>query len=242
MHWLSFGGGVNSMALAILLHQGKVEGVTDWAAIFADTGNEKDATYEYVKNWAIPWFKEVGVPFVTVSPPETVLERWQRLNVTGSRTLRTCTAHAKIRPINRFLKNGNEGIQIVGIDAGEAHRARAADKRYPLVELDIDRDGCAEIIAGAGLPVPEKSGCWMCPFMRVGEVLALAKNEPEKFEIIAALEEASKIAHPVDPGKDRAQWHNKPCKYWRDRAHLEESQLDLGFIYEPEPPCGCYDG
>ena len=230
------------MALAILLQQGKVAGVAEWSALFADTGNEKDATYDYIEKWAAPWFREVGVPFVTVKPPETVLERWQRLNVVGSRMLRMCTDHAKIRPINRFLKANGGGVQLIGIDAGEAHRARANDKRFPLVELDIDRDECVDIIQAKGMPVPVKSGCWMCPFMRVGEVLALAKNEPEKFETIAALEEATKIAHPTEPGKDRAQWNGKSCSYWRDRAHLEESQLDLGFVLEQEPPCGCYDG
>ncbi len=241
MHWLSYGGGVNSTALAILLQQGKVPGVgDDWTAIFADTGDEQPETYRFMEEWMIPWFLEIGKPLVIVKAAETVLGRWQRLSCVGSRMLRTCTDHAKIRPIDRHLKGKEVTGQLIGIDAGEAHRARVQDgKLYPLVDLDIDRDDCVKIIEEAGFPNPGKSGCWHCPFMRVSEVLDLARNRPDDFSKIEELEAASIKAHPVAAGTDRAQWGRKPARYWKRRSALEESQLDL---FESEVPCECYDG
>lgn len=249
-HWLSYGAGVNSTALAILLHQGKVEGVSGWKPIFSDTGNEKDETYRFLEDWARPWFREIRNPLITVNPPETVLERWQRLKVIGTIKFRACTDNAKITPMRQYIKefhgtarrrNIITATQLVGIDAGEAHRATRKEKngllqRYPLVELDIDREDCEEIIQEAGLPVPVKSGCWHCPFMRVAEVLELVRSRPDRMDLIEQLE----IEAEKDKGNFLCQFKGKPVSQWKKRAYLEDSQMDA-FIYEPEPPCGCFD-
>jgi len=240
MHWLSYGAGANSTALAILLHRGEVAGVgDDWQAIFADTGDEQDATYEWLEKWGKPWFLEIGKPLVVVRDKETVYERWWRLQVIGARRFRACTDHAKIRPIARHLKE-TPGVQLIGIDAGEAHRARRQDGiRYPLVEMDIDRDDCVEIIESAGISVPEKSGCWHCPFMRVAEIIEMARSRPELADKIEALEKRAELAHD---GYGLFQVGNHPIQYWRERAHDGGAWSDLPLFAESEPPCGCYDG
>lgn len=244
MIWLSYGAGVNSTALAVLLAKGEVPGVgEEWTPIFADTGDEKPDTYSWLERWGIPYLREIGHPLVTVRPKETVLERWQRLSVTGSRRIRSCTDEAKIRPQNAYRVEHGGGQELIGIDAGEAHRAtqrRGRDVRYPLVELDIDRDACVAIIVKAGIEVPPKSGCWHCPFMRVGEVLALAAKQPERFAVIEALEAAANAVHPSATGVPRTQWGDKPTSYWRERAVRMSQQQEA--IPEAEPPCGCYDG
>jgi hypothetical protein len=70
-----------------------------------------------------------------VRPEETILERWERLKVTGSRLLRGCTVEGKIKPIERHVAANGGGVQLIGVDAGEAHRM--PDRVRPLVDLDI---------------------------------------------------------------------------------------------------------
>jgi hypothetical protein len=251
-YWLSYGGGVNSTALAILLCEGALPELAPWRPIFADTGDEKDETYAYIEGVFRPYLARHGHELIVVRDKESVLGRWERLGVVGSRVLRTCTSHAKIRPIEACLARlGNlSDVQLIGIDYGESHRARPSlptdpyPKRYPLVELGIDRRGCAAIIRGTGLCLPVKSGCWHCPFMRKREVLELAKARPDRFLRIVELEEASIETHPVDPGKVRAQWAERPAAEWLALARREQEQavlFDLGSDPE-DAACGCYDG
>jgi len=244
--WLSYGAGVNSTALLIMLVEGKLPQYDPWRVVFADTGNEKDETYSYIERTVKQYLRAHGYMLEIVRPPETVLERWQRYHLVGSRVIRGCTEHAKIRPIEALLKAEGCLGQLLGIDAGEAHRAKSHPKdkwpkAYPLIDMDLDRDDCKEIIRAAGLCIPVKSGCWHCPFMRVGEVLALARERPDRMKQIEDLEADSIAAYPVTGDGVRAQWHQKPTTYWRARANGEIAQ---GMLFEmpADIPCGCYDG
>jgi len=235
-NWLSYGGGVNSTALAVLLCQGKITQYEPCRVLFADTGDEKDETYSYIRDYFQPYLSRHGRKLDICYPKETVLERWERLSVTGSRILRSCTVNAKIYPIGFFQKANGSGLQLIGIDAGESHRAKSRpDVIYPLVDMGIDRDGCASIITDAGLPVPVKSGCWHCPFARVREVLELVRKYPCRVERIARLEDAASAKH----GGLRTQWRDKTAREWMIRA-------SQGNIFDddddPPMPCDCYDG
>lgn len=240
-YWLSYGGGVNSTALAILMIQGRFPQYDPWRIVFSDTGDEKPETYAYIRDHFAPWLARHGKQLEIVKPTETVLERWERLKVTGSRTIRSCTENGKIIPIRDYVKNNGGGIQLIGIDAGEAHRM--PDSIRPLVDADIDRDECEAIIKAAGLPSPWKSGCWHCPFARVSEVIRLAKTDPCRFERIAKLEDAATAEHGPQPdGSPRSQWGDKPASYWRERAKQGDLFYDDGGIVDSDPHCGCYDG
>ena len=259
-YWLSYGGGVNSTALAVLLCEGKLPQYEPFRFVFSDTKDEKDETYAYISEVFVPYLARFGYQLETLSNHEGVLERWQRLKVVGSRTLRSCTDKAKIQPIQRHLReHGHPGDwQLIGIDIGEEHRAKpsyesdAWKKKYPLVELEIDRAGCEAIIRSAGLAIPPKSGCWHCPFMRVGEVIELALKRPDRFDAIVKLERESLVARPIPPfevaaGKVRAQWGEKPADYWRERALYPERfkrgrRIQEEFETPPDLPCGCFDG
>lgn len=251
--WLSYGGGVNSTALLLLLLQGKLPQCEPWRIVWADTRDEKDETYAYIYGTIQPLLHKHGRVLEIVCDKESVIARWERTSVVGSRLLRTCTDHAKIRPIGRHIKaHGAKGdVQLVGIDAGEEHRAKPSlptdpfPKRYPLVEAGIDREGCVGIIRDAGIAVPPKSGCWHCPFMRKAEVLALAKERPDRFGRILALEDASLRVHPLPEGvtrESRAHWHDRPAREWAAMACESNSSGPLFQEIDPDPPCACYDG
>ncbi len=252
IYWLSYGGGVNSTALLLLMLQGKLPQYTPMRFAWSDTRDEQDETYQYIDGVIRPLLRTYGAVLETVCDQESVLARWQRYSVIGSRMLRSCSDHAKIQPLQRHVTahtpRGYKAVQLLGIDAAESHRARPSlptdpfPKHYPLVDLDIDRDGCVAIIKEAGLPVPRKSGCWHCPFMRVAEVLALAKERPDRFQKIVSLEAASERANPPAPGMRRTHWGNRRAIEWSARACEENSSGPLFQDEHPDPPCACYDG
>jgi 3'-phosphoadenosine 5'-phosphosulfate sulfotransferase (PAPS reductase)/FAD synthetase len=253
MIWLSYGGGVNSTALTILLCEGRLPAYLPFEAIFADTGDEKPETYAYIDQQFRPYLERRGKTLHVCRDKESVLERWERLGVVGSRVLRTCTYHAKIQPLGKYVRERDaHPIYLVGIDADESHRAKPANleakdipKLYPLIDMGMSRSDCREVIRRAGLCVPAKSGCWHCMFARKREVLDLCRDRPDLAEQIVELEEASLDIHPLPLGKIRAQWGDRPARQWLAlaRAEREQGKLPLDIGSDPEEaPCGCYDG
>src|SRR5262245_23287727 len=59
---------------------------------------------------------------------------------------------------------------------------------YPLIALRLHRSDCVRIIADAGLPLPEKSSCWFCPYHRASYWSRMRRAEPELFAKSVALE------------------------------------------------------
>ena len=242
MHWLRYGGGRNSTALAILLCEGKLPQYEPFRITFSDTHDEKLETYAYIWDHFQPFVERHGRTLEVLQPKEGVLERFERLSVTGSRLIRACTDEGKVQPQRRYEKKAgyDVNIHLLGIHADEPNRSKFADAERPLVDLGINQKACEQIIRDAGLPVPVKSGCWHCPFMRVGEVIDLAANDPCRFQRIIDLEAASTEKHPPEPGKKRTHWGDKTAIEWRERA--------MGgalFAYEADDddiPCVCMDG
>ena len=181
---------------------------------------------------------------IVVRPKESVIERWERLSVTGSRIIRSCTEEAKIEPIAHFT--GPKAEVIIGFSMEESHRANKRKRskkedrilRYPLIEKEIDREDCKQIIEEAHLCLPIKSGCWCCPNLRVGEILDLVKKYPERAQRIERLERAAIEKHG-DNG-ERHQFHDRPMSYWFKRAANEEAQLIMFSALEETAPCECW--
>ena len=61
--FLSFGAGVQTTAMLIMLAQGKIHAD---AVIFADTGAEHPETYDYIERYDKPLCEKMGIPFLTV--------------------------------------------------------------------------------------------------------------------------------------------------------------------------------
>lgn len=196
---LSYGGGVNSTALMILLVKRKLP--LDYI-IFADTGSERPETYYYLKH-AKAYAERHDIPFkiVQVRNGDSLYDRCKRRKVIPSKTWRWCTRDLKIRPIYAFYRSLHSQIfQYVGIDYDEVHRMK--DNRvgyvknvYPLIDYRIGRQQCIEIIKDARLPVPIKSGCYFCPFRNNEDWANLYNDHPELYKKAMLLEERSKH-HP----------------------------------------------
>jgi len=110
--------------------------------------------------------------------------------------------HNKIEPSKAWVdfQNGAPAItKMIGYDSTEISRIEKSDKanaknkspfafQYPLYEAGLDRQACIKIIKAAGLPVPLKSACWVCPSSQPWEVIWLAAVHPDLFETACAVE------------------------------------------------------
>ncbi|MCK5608999.1 hypothetical protein KAR91_44405 [Candidatus Pacearchaeota archaeon] len=198
---LNCGGGVNTGGLLAMACNGELE--IDYI-IFADTGVEWPETYLWIDKIAKPTAKEIGAEFITVKGSAQSFDNlydfsWH-YEMFPIRMNRWCTDKFKARPIHKWIKDkllnewpeDTEINQMIGIDAGEAHRAKEGKVfpiTYPLVERGITRKGCKKLIKDQGWPIPIKSGCYLCPFARVGQLKILFQTHPELFEKAQALEE-----------------------------------------------------
>lgn len=186
---LSYGAGVNSTALAILaVNQG-------WKGeiVFSDTGAEWPETYCYMDYFEREYLAPRGMHVTRLGPRHSgnkpsmahgsLIEYCEERRIVPMAAARWCTINWKSGPLDRYA-DGRE--TMIGICADEAHRQRG--RCCPLVDLNIDRRGCIEIIQRAGLDVPQKSGCYICPFQRPSQWRELWQRHPELYERAERLE------------------------------------------------------
>lgn len=162
-----------------------------------------------------------------------------------------CTVKWKQQPVDRYLKEhaaikacharGERVERWIGFDAGEPERAKRMlaknpdahlwSWKAPLVDHDLDRDGCLKLIADAGLESPGKSSCWMCPSMTKRDIDALGRAHPELLSRALKME-----ATAIETGNVRSRgglggrlnWG----EYVQSRCGLDPDEI----------PCGCFDG
>lgn len=230
---ISYGAGTNSTAMLVGLHE---RGERPDLILFADTGGERPETYVH-RDTVSDWCERVGFPrIVTVSEGKSLeSDCLNRAALPGiAYGFKSCSDHYKIRPQKRWLKENGVAAPWfwVGIDAGEVHRAKYAETRYPLIEWDWGRDECVEAIERAGLPQPGKSACFFCPSSKPREILELKRTHPELLQRALAMEAAAELTSVKGLGRSFA---------WRDLVRYSDAQMDM-FQLTPEIPCGCFDG
>jgi len=161
---LSFGAGVQTTALAILIAEGKVAADR---VVFADTGAEKPETYWFMEQYTKPLLAKHGLQIETVVSRHGRLEDYcmkYRMIPSTIETKRWCSWKFKIDPINAHLK-GVERETIIGFSADEVGRAtRRSDALFPLIEQGMKVADCQDVIKAQGWPIPLKSSCFFCVF------------------------------------------------------------------------------
>lgn len=235
---LSFGAGVNSTALAILAVKDGWRG----EIVFSDTGAEWPETYcymdyferEYLAPRGMSVTRLAGLPWQTKDGGISLIERCEKAHIIPMAGIRWCTAEWKIYPLDRYA-DGRE--TMIGICADEAHRQRG--RCCPLVDLNIDRRGCIEIIQRAGLDVPQKSGCYICPFQRASQWRELWQRHPDLYARAEALE--ANVKRSKSGYKATLDVAGKVTL--ADRRHAFEGQLTLPEIdmdgLRQWQPCVC---
>lgn len=237
-NYLSFGGGVNSVALYLWL----VENKWDFEAVFVDHGTDWPETYEYVEMFKSKY------PVTTIKPSRNIITPYKATfnslydfcwakKMFPSRVTRWCTADFKRNPLNSYQPK--ECFVLIGFDYSEERRAviysdGGREFRYPLIEAEIDRSKCKEIIKSHGLPVPPKSGCFVCPFQRVGQLRELRKKHPDLFCKLERLEDRNNVERE-NRGLKPYYSFKKPV---RAVAEKNINQKPI-FIEDEFPPCEC---
>jgi len=185
--YLSHGVGVNSTALMLMLWEQGIK----FESVFVDHGGDYPFTYEYCK-----YLIKQGFP-ITILKPEvegtnTIEEYCQKYNYLPTFKHRWCTDKFKIRPMKKYFDK--PCVCYIGIAYEEKKRLKnirfdkKIDNQYRLVDERVDRGQCIDIIKDYGLKVPNKSGCWLCPFMRKVEVRHLYLYNRDLYNKRKALE------------------------------------------------------
>ena len=220
---LSYGGGVQSTALLVLAGQGRID--ID-AALFANVGDDSEHpdTLAYVRDIATPWAAAHGIPVHEIRRPGPTLAgdltgpgRSIRIPVrmaNGAPGNRSCSQMWKTSVADQWLRThgataSQQATVLIGFSADETHRIGRrrwpahANPTYPLVDAGLTRQGCRDLIAHAGLPVPPKSSCYFCPYKTRPEWETMARDRPDLFAQAEAVE-AAVIARRAELGKDPA--------------------------------------
>jgi len=186
---VSYGGGQNSTAMIIEM---KNRNIKIDEVIISDTGDEMPETYEFIKEFEV-WCKKNNIPFVIIKSEHGRLRDYYfKRNLIPYRAFRHCTGRFKIRPMNKYIKE-KYGIKepinmFMGIASDESHRAgkifgrKQFTYKFPLIDWEVDRKGCVDIIKKEGLSIPVKSGCYFCPFQPKKSWRDLLKKHPELFQ------------------------------------------------------------
>ena len=239
-HVLSFGGGVNSVALMIWLlkEQRPLDEV-----VFADTGVELPETYGYlpvVEDYLACHQVKFTRLLARVRGRDLYETCWER-KVFPSTIWRWSTRDFKVKPIHRYYRSlGMHINQYLAIAFDEFTRMKTSrvsyvTNIYPLVSQRATRADCIALIQQAGLPLPVKSSCFFCPFSSLDRWKWLYEKHPDLYEKSVALEERSK--HFPDQRltdqifRKRASVTLRELPMYFDRA--EEVQLDDSLL-----PCG----
>lgn len=176
MQVMSYGGGIQSVAMIALVLQGRLSPPD--RIVIADTGREKSSTWDYLNETVQPALERVGSQVEIASHDLATVDLYSGNGdllipvYTATGKLPTfCSTEWKERVVQRYLRSlGATDAQCwIGYSTDESDRANRISRlkwyqrRYPLLELGLSRADCRLIIEEHGWPLPLKSACWMCP-------------------------------------------------------------------------------
>jgi hypothetical protein len=228
--YLSYGGGVNSTAMLLLLTDEKWK----FESIYVDHGCDWPETREYVRMMREIWNYPITILKPNVEGCTTLEEYLMKRKMIPSRMLRFCTDKFKMRIINKYVQK--PCFSLIGFSTDEEHRAKLSvengvENRFPLLEYEISRKGCEKIIRDHHLPIPIKSSCWFCPFQRIGQWKKLRREHPDLFCRAKILEDKT--------NEVRASKGKEPI-YLADRPLDEIVKETQGRLWaDDHPPCQC---
>ena len=260
---ISLGAGVQSSTIALMAARGEITPMPT-AAIFADTQQEKKASYPW-----LDWLeKQLPFPVRRVTAgnlgeKSLVVKKSKNGNyytsssipafiTDGEKTgilMRQCTTDFKIVPIYREIRRligrsrKAKAIQWIGISLDEALRSKPSRKkwvenRWPLLELKMTRADCVSWMKKNGYPTPPRSACVFCPFHSDNEWMSLKTESPEDFNAAVKFEKDYQFALKQIPTIRGVPFLHRSCRPLSEVVfNAPTKQLNL-FINECEGMCG----
>ncbi len=178
---LSYGGGVQTVAMCVLVAQGLLP-QPDYV-IAADTGREMPSTWAYAEQYMRPLLASCGLQLHIASHDLATVDLYAKngdvllpvYTKTGKFST-YCSGEWKARVVQRYARHvlGVAGpiTNWIGFSVDELRRVKGDEGRiYPLIAMMLTRHDCVRVIQDAGLPLPHKSRCYICPHQRDAEWL-----------------------------------------------------------------------
>lgn len=201
----SFGGGVQSAAIAVLVREGVLPNPD--LAVIADTSRERQATWDYLRDVIQPYLSPIGLE-IEIAPHSLANVDLYAKNgnmlipaYTETGRLPTfCSGEWKRDACERWLRS--KGVKTctlwLGFSLDERHRCKKAHRpwcqpAWPLIDKGITRTACLRLVEAAGLPRPPKSRCWCCPHQNAEEWADVAAD-PDEWAKAVALDDAIREA------------------------------------------------
>lgn len=258
---LSFGAGVQSSALLIMMDRGEIK-PCDFA-VFADTQSEPQEVVEWLAR--IRQFVKIPIYIATKGNiAQDMVDHFAgRLRRVGQAPLhalrdgkkgmlrRHCTKEYKIEVVDKFIRKHlkyeprqkmRHTIEVVmGISYDEMQRMREPQEKwkrfsYPLVDLKLRRADLIKYVEASGIGTPPRSACWFCPYKTNAEWKRLRDNSPPDWEKAVEFDRA--IRRSVTPGLTSEFFVH------RDAVPLDQADLNDGdenqisMLDECEGMCG----
>lgn len=247
MKIISLGLGIQSTALYLMSSICEIERA-DYA-IFADPGAEKPETYEHLR-FLQKWARENNGIEIIHARTKNLLKDLLNIRTTGrfasipaytgngtGQLRRQCTREYKtevvdkeirkiygVKPRQRFPKTE----VWIGFSIDEFQRMKDAPekwkvKKYPLIDLGMTRQDCANWLRNNGFQVPPKSACVFCPYqnnLRWKEV-----QESKSFNVVKLVD--SQIRNSTKKGIKEPIFLHDSCRPIDDVVFKLNQQTDF---------------
>lgn len=215
---ISLGGGVQSSAMALMAAKGEITPMPQFAIFADTQAEPKEVYIwlDWLeKQLPFPVHRVTAGSLADMEMQLRVSKKSGRTykkseipafgkNPDGSKGImgRKCTRDFKIQPIKvktRELcgvKRGQKQVTVtqwIGISYDEMSRATASREkwsqtRFPLLEMQIDRDGCLKWMRDNGYPEPPRSACLFCPFHSDHEWQRIKDGDRGEWEYVQQFE------------------------------------------------------
>ena len=235
---LSYGGGTQTAAMCVLVAEGILPRPD--AIIAADTGREMPTTWEYLNNVMRPYLATHGLEVHVADHSFAYVDIYAHngdlllpmFTKNGGKLPTFCSREWKADVVKRYARKhlGFSGTLIswLGFSLDEKKRVKNHDdRRYPLIDLMLTANECRAILQRAGLSLPNKSRCWMCPHHTNELWRDVRDNHPELWR--QAIELEREISDNNDGGPFYLHRSTKPL----DQAPIDEDDKKV-----PSRQCG----
>jgi hypothetical protein len=178
----SYGGGIQSVAIGVLIREGALPKPD--ISVIADTGRERRTTWEYLHAHMQPFLEPISVRIEIASHEFSRIDLYAKSDLpiipaytAEGRLGAFCSGEWKRDVVMRWLRarGVDDCVLWIGYSIDELSRVPDNDRRkwchleFPLIDRFANRAICRRIIEAAGLPLPKKSRCWMCPHQNTDE-------------------------------------------------------------------------
>lgn len=203
----SFGGGRQSHAVMVMQKRGLVH-YDEFVFCNVGDDSENPGTLRYIEQVTKPYCEKNGIKLTVLDGKRTLYQEITEnvksgyaipaYMMNGAPSKRQCTHDYKVTRVARYIKKLGAsktapGIVGLGISLDEYERMRTSTithevLEYPLIDARMTLADCRRLIADEGLPEPEKSSCYFCPFHSMIAWKRLRDEHPDLFEKAVGIE------------------------------------------------------